>query len=98
VRRRPIAGQASIETVAACLVIVVVAFGGWDVLRAVHARDQAHRLADQAAVLTMEKRPLPAWLRRATTVSHGRVTATVRVCAVTTGVGCFDVTAEGRLP
>ncbi len=96
-RRRPSAGQASIETVAACLVILVVAFGGWDVLRAVHARDQAHRLADQAAVLTLEKRPLPAWLRKATVISHGRVTARVRVCAVTSGVGCFDVTAQSTL-
>ena len=68
------------------MLIVVLAFGGWDVLRAVQARDQAHRLADQAAVLTVEQRPLPAWLKRSVAVHDGAVTATVRVCAVTASV------------
>ena len=45
-------GQASIEMIAACLMVLVVAFGGWDMLRALQARDTAHRMVDQAAVLT----------------------------------------------
>ena len=89
-------GQASIETIAACLLVLVVAFGGWDMLRALQARDTAHRMVDQAAVLTLEQRPLPAWLRQSTTIRRGVITATVRVCAVTNGVGCFDVTAVGH--
>lgn len=96
-RLRSEGGQASIETIGTCVLIVVLAFGGWDVLRAVQARDQAHRLADQAAVLTVEQRPLPAWLKRSVTVHDGAVTATVRVCAVTASVGCFDVQAVSRI-
>lgn len=91
-------GQASIEIVAACVLVLVLAFGGWDVLRALQARDQAHRLADQAAVLTLERRPLPGWLRKSTVVAHSTVTATVEVCAVSRGVGCFDVSAVSHLP
>ena len=84
--------------VAACVLVLVVAFGGWDVLRALQARDQAHRLADQAAVLTLEQRPLPGWLRKSTVVAHGTVTATVEGLRRDRGVGCFDVTAVSHLP
>jgi hypothetical protein len=90
--------QAAIETIGVCLLVLMLAFGGWDVLRVVQARADAHRLADQAAVLTLEHRPLPAWLKRSVTVSRGRVVATVHVCAVTSGIGCLDVRAEGKLP
>lgn len=89
-------GQASIETIGMFVLVFIVAFGGWDMLSALNARDRAHRMVDQAVVLKLEGKPLPAALRDHVEVAGDTVTATVRVCAVTAGIGCFDVTARGH--
>jgi hypothetical protein len=56
-------GQASVELVACAFVLVLVAVAGLTALSAVRARIEAERVADQAAVLIAERRPLPARLR-----------------------------------
>ena len=84
--------------IAVCVLMLMVAFGGWDMLRALQARDSAHRMVDQAGSGRCTSVSTAAWLRKSTTVRHGVITATVRVCAVTSGVGCFDVTAVGHTP
>lgn len=93
-------GQAAIEILGASVLLAVLAIAAVDLLRVMAAEDHAQRLADQAAVLVAERRPIPAALRRdgGLMVSAGRVRATVRTCAITTGVGCFDVHATSRLP
>jgi hypothetical protein len=89
-------GQASIEVIGVVLLVVVMALGGWDMLSALRARDQAHRMVDQALVLHLEGKPFPAALRSHVRVSGRTVTAAVKVCAITADVGCFWVTAQGR--
>ncbi len=66
-------GQASIETIGMFVLVFIVAFGGWDMLSALNARDRAHRMVDQAVVLKLEGKPLPAALRGHVEVSrrHG---------------------------
>ena len=91
-------GQAAVELVAVAALVGATALGAADALRVVRAVDAAERLAGQAAVLAAEGRPLPAGLRRQVRVAGGMVTAEVRVCAVTAGVGCFQVRARAEVP
>jgi hypothetical protein len=91
-------GQASVELVLVTVFVVALVVGGMDVLRVLQARDQAERLAGQAAALSAEGRPLPSELRDHVQISGRRVTASVRACAVTARVGCFTVRASATLP
>jgi hypothetical protein len=91
-------GQAAVELVLVTVFVVALAIGGMDVLRMLEARDQAERMAGQAAALSAEGRPLPPGLRDHVQVSGRRVTASVRACAVTATVGCFTVHSSATLP
>lgn len=91
-------GQAAVELVLVTVFVVALAIGGMDVLRVLQAQDQAERLAGQAAALSAEGRPLPSGLLDHVRISRHRVTASVRVCAVTTTVGCFTVRSSATLP
>jgi Flp pilus assembly protein TadG len=93
-------GQAAVELLGVGTLLAVLALGAVDLLRVVAAEDRAQRVADQAAVLAAERRPIPDALRRdgSVVVSARAVEVTVHVCAVTSGVGCFDVRARARLP
>jgi hypothetical protein len=90
-------GQASVELVV--VVGLLAAVGLWDVLAVVRAQDAAQRLADRAAVVTLERRPVSSARDGQTVrVEVGRVVAEVRVCALTAAAGCFAVSAQARLP
>ena len=91
-------GQAAVEIVVLTVFVVAIAIGGMDVLRMLQARDQAERLAGQAAALTAEGRPLPSELRDHVQISGRRVTASVRACAFTATVGCYTVRSSATLP
>jgi Flp pilus assembly protein TadG len=91
-------GQAAVELVLVTVFVVALALGGMDVLRVLQARDQAERLAGQAAALSAEGRPLPRELRDYVRISGRRVTASVRACAVTATVGCFTLRSSATLP
>lgn len=94
------AGQATIELVVGAMLLATLALGGVDVLRALRAHDAAERAAGRAAVLVAERRPIPDSLRHGVRlrVKDGAVRAVVRTCAVTGGIGCFDVGATVRVP
>src|SRR6476661_10849573 len=64
VRRRR-SGQASVEMIGCAVLLVLATVAVLEALTIVRARITAERLADQAAVLVGEGRPLPASLRRA---------------------------------
>lgn len=91
-------GQAAVELVMVTALVIGLTVGGMDVLRVLGARDQAERMAGQAAALTAEGRPLPAALRAHVRVAGGRAEARVRACAITATVGCFTVRAVAVLP
>ena len=94
------AGQATIELVVGAMVLAALALGGVDVLRVLRAQDAAERAAGRAAVLVAERRPIPESLRRGfqLRVRGGVVRAAVRTCAVSAGIGCFDVSATVHVP
>ena len=73
-------GQASVELVAAAIGLVAAALAIVQLLLLAAAHERASRLADQAAVVLAEGRPLPAGLRREADIRADRhgVTVTVR--------------------
>ena len=74
-------GQASIELVFAAGLAAVLAVGLLPLFQVWQARTRAERIADQAAVLVAEGRPLPDDVTRGARVrvSHGTVRVTVPV-------------------
>ena len=56
-------GQASVEIVACCVVLVLAAIAIAQLLAIASTRVEAERIADQAAVLAAEGRPIPQALR-----------------------------------
>ena len=72
------AGQASVELIACTFILALVAVAAVAALSAIRARLAAERLADQAAVLVAEGRPLPAALR-----AHARIAVNGRSVEVT---------------
>jgi len=65
-------GQASVEIVACCVVLTLAAIAILQLLAVTRARIEAERIADQAAVLAAEGRPIPSALRaRASIERHG---------------------------
>jgi hypothetical protein len=65
-------GQASVEIVACCVVLALVAIAILQLLAVTRTRIEAERIADQAAVLVAEGRPIPSALRaRASIERHG---------------------------
>ena len=92
-------GQASVETVAAAMLLVLCALGVVQLVLVFSAAQQAGRIADQASVLTAEGRPLPARLTdQAHVVVHGdTVSVTVDVPALP-GLPTIGLTRTARLP
>jgi hypothetical protein len=90
-------GQASIELVFAACLAGALALGLLPLFQVWQARTRAERIADQAAVLVAEGRPLPAPVTRGARVEV--VGHTVRV-AVPVGIlgYAIDVTATARTP
>jgi Flp pilus assembly protein TadG len=93
-------GQATIELVVGAMLVAALALGGVDVLRALRAHDAAERAAARAAVLVAERRPIPDSLRQGVQlqVKGDAVRAVVHTCAMTAGIGCFDVGATVHVP
>ena len=56
-------GQASVEIVACCAVLALAAIAIVQLLAIARTRVEAERIADQAAVLAAEGRPIPPALR-----------------------------------
>jgi hypothetical protein len=61
-------GQASVEIVACCVLLAVAAIAIVQLLAVARTRIEAERIADQAAVLVAEGRPIPAALRTTATI------------------------------
>jgi hypothetical protein len=90
-------GQASIELVFAAGLAAVVAVGLLPLFQIWQARTRAERIADQAAVLVAEGRPLPDAVMRG-----ARVRVAGGTIRVTVPVGVFghelEVAATARTP
>ena len=90
-------GQASIELVFAACLAGAAALGLLPLFQVWQARTRAERIADQAAVLVAERRPLPRGLTRGV-----RVDVSGRSVHVAVPVGILgrrvDVTATARTP
>ncbi len=81
-------GQASVELVAVAALLALAAAAALQWLAVVRAGIAAERIADQAAVLAAEGRPIPASLRDGARIErHGtRLVVTVRVPFAAPGV------------
>jgi hypothetical protein len=92
-------GQASIELIVCASLLAAAAVAALAVLSTVRAWIAAERLADQAAVLVAEGRPLPQSLRaQARIVQHGnRVTVTVPLPLAVPGLPA-PATATATVP
>jgi hypothetical protein len=65
-------GQASVEIVACCMLLALAAIAIAELLAITRARIEAERIADQAAVLVAEGKPIPAGLRAGASIErHG---------------------------
>jgi hypothetical protein len=63
-------GQASVEIVACCTVLALAAIAIVQLLAIARTRIEAERIADQAAVLVAEGRPIPQSLTRRATIQR----------------------------
>jgi hypothetical protein len=92
-------GQASVETVAAAMLLVLCALGVVQLVLVFSAAQQAGRLADQSSVLVAEGRPIPDRLTaQADVVIHDdAVSVTVDVPALP-GLPAIGLTRTARLP
>jgi hypothetical protein len=95
----PERGQATVELVAFAVVAAAVAVGLHALLVLWAAQGRAQGIADQAAVIVAEQRPLPAALRRE---AHIRVRGQMLVVTIPVrlagGLGRADVVARAVLP
>lgn len=65
-------GQSSVEVIGCAVLLAIATVAVLEALTIVRARITAERVADQAAVLVGEGRPLPATLRRGAQIErHG---------------------------
>ncbi len=93
-------GQAALELISAvAFVVLPVVLTVVQLQLIAQGEERAQRIADQAAVLSAEHRPIPAELRSDASieVSGKRVFVRVPVTVVWKG-GTVDVEAEARLP
>jgi hypothetical protein len=92
-------GQASVETVAAAMLLALCALGVVQLVLVFSAAQQAGRIADQASVLATEGRPLPARLtdQAHVVVRDDTVSVTVDVPALP-GLPAIGLTRTARLP
>jgi Flp pilus assembly protein TadG len=92
-------GQASVETIAAAMLLVLCALGVVQLVLVFSAAQQAGRIADQASVLVAEGRPVPARLtdQAHVIVRDDSVAVTVDVPALP-GLPAIGLTRTARLP
>jgi Flp pilus assembly protein TadG len=92
-------GQASVETVSAALLLTLCALAVVQLVLVFSAAERAGRIADQAAVLAAEGRPLPRKLAGDATirVAGGAVRVTAPV-PMLPGLPSFHITRRVRLP
>jgi len=90
-------GQASIELVFAACLAGLVAVATLPLFEVWRARTRAERIADQAAVLVAEGRPVPAGVRDGARVAVGRRIVRVTVPLEVAG-HAFEVSAAARTP
>lgn len=92
-------GQASVETVAAAMLLILCALGVAQLVLIFSAAQQAGRLADQASVLVAEGRPLPDRLtgHAEVVVREHTVSVTVDVPALP-GLPAIGLTRTAQLP
>lgn len=90
-------GQAAIELVFAACLAGLVAVGTVPLFQVWQARTRAERIADQAAVLVAEGRPLPVEVTRAADVEVDGRTVRVTVPVAIPG-HAFQVSATARTP
>jgi len=88
-----------VELVACAAVLVLAAVAALTVLSAVRARIAAERIADQAAVLLAERRPLPPTLRDGAQIRRDgdRVVVTVALPMAVPGMPATE-SAAATLP
>jgi hypothetical protein len=72
-------GQASVEIVACCVLLALAAIAIAELLAVTRARIEAERIADQAAVLVAEGKPIPAALRARASIERRGNLLQVRV-------------------
>jgi Flp pilus assembly protein TadG len=72
-------GQASVEIVACCMLLALAAIAIAELLAITRARIEAERIADQAAVLVAEAKPIPAGLRARASIEQRGNQLQVRV-------------------
>jgi hypothetical protein len=72
-------GQASVEIVACCVVLVLAGIAIAQLLAIARTRVEAERIADQAAVLAAEGRPIPQALRQRASIELRGDRVVVRV-------------------
>jgi Flp pilus assembly protein TadG len=92
-------GQASVETIAAAMLLALCALGVVQLALVFSAAQRAGRIADQAAVLAAEGRTVPARLtdQAHVVVRNDSVAVTVEVPALP-GLPAIGLTRTARLP
>ena len=92
-------GQATIELVACATVAAVVAVGLQAVLVAWAAQGRAQGIADQAAVMVAEGRPVPAGLRHGARIRvHGHTLVVTLPVPLAGGLAATTAVARAALP
>ncbi|MEP6642308.1 MAG: hypothetical protein ABJB93_10430 [Gaiellales bacterium] len=92
-------GQATVELVAVAVMAAVIAVGLAALLALWAAQGRAQGIADQAAVLVAEQRPLPASLRREADIRvRGRTLVVTLPVRLAGGLGSTDAVARAALP
>jgi hypothetical protein len=92
-------GQAAIELVAFAAVAAFVAVGVQAVLVAWAAQGRAQGIADQAAVMVAEGRPVPDGLRRGATIRvHGQTLVVSLPVPLAGGLAHATAVARAALP
>lgn len=92
-------GQATVELVAFAMAVAVVTVGLHALLVVWAAQGRAEGIADQAAVLVAEQRPLPVSLRHEADIRvRGRTLVVTMPVRLVGGMGRTDVVARAALP
>ena len=92
-------GQAAVELVAFAALAAMVAVGLQAVLVAWAAQNRAQGIADQAAVLVAEGRPVPDGLRRGAAIRvHGRTLVVTLPVPLAGGLAETTAVARAALP
>ena len=92
-------GQATVELVAVAAMLAAVAVALHALFVVWAAQGRAQGIADQAAVMVAEGRPVPASLRRSAAVHvHGRTVVVTLPVSLGGGLGRTEAVARAVLP